>query len=191
MITFFETPEALIYAVRTAESIDIQTVNKLIWLFGNARPVESPVISGLYIGPRKEMITPWSTNAVEITQNMGISNIDRIELYRKSQSHDHYDAMLEALYEKLDQDLFTIHHIPEDIRHIEDIAGYNSREGLALSEEEVEYLNALSLKIGRKLTDSEIFGFSQVNSEHCRHKIFNGTFIIDGVASGIFSFSIN
>ncbi|MFN7329053.1 MAG: phosphoribosylformylglycinamidine synthase, partial [Bacteroidota bacterium] len=52
---------------------------------------------------------------------------------------------------------------------------------LALSEEEITYLNEVSWKLGRKLTDSEVFGFSQVNSEHCRHKIFNGTFVIDGV----------
>lgn len=57
---------------------------------------------------------------------------------------------------------------------------YNKVEGLALSEEEVDYLNNLSTKLGRKLTDSEIFAFSQANSEHCRHKIFNGTFVIDG-----------
>ena len=49
-----------------------------------------------------------------------------------------------------------------------------------MSDEEIEYLNGVSNKIGRPLTDSEVFGFSQVNSEHCRHKIFNGTFVIDG-----------
>ena len=49
-----------------------------------------------------------------------------------------------------------------------------------MSDEEVDYLNSLAEKLGRKLTDSEVFGFSQVNSEHCRHKIFNGVFVIDG-----------
>jgi phosphoribosylformylglycinamidine synthase len=182
MITFFETPDAIIYAIKSAETLDNQTVNKLTWLLGNAKPVESDAISGKYIGPRKEMITPWSTNAVEITQNMGICNIERIEVYRKAQSaNGQYDAMLETLYEKLDQEIFTINHIPENIAYIEDIAAYSIREGLALSEDEVSYLHGLEHKLGRKLTDSEIFGFSQVNSEHCRHKIFNGTFIIDGV----------
>ena len=88
--------------------------------------------------------------------------------------------MLEALYDELDQDIFTIHRLPEEIRYVDDVASYNVTEGLALSAEEVSYLELLPAKIGRKLTDSEIFGFSQVNSEHCRHKIFNGTFIIDG-----------
>src|SRR5204863_8778434 len=80
----------------------------------------------------------------------------------------------------LDQNLFTIHHLPEPIREIDNIAEYSEKEGLALSGEEIEYLNDISRKLERKLTDSEVFGFSQVNSEHCRQKIFNGTFIIDG-----------
>jgi phosphoribosylformylglycinamidine synthase len=182
MITFFETPDAMIYAVKTADPLDNQTVIKLTWLLGNAKPVENSTITGPYIGPRKEMITPWSTNAVEITQNMGIRSIERIEVYRKLQNtKGQHDVMLEALYEKLDQEIFTINHIPESITYIEDIADYNLREGLALSEDEVNYLHGLEYKLGRKLTDSEIFGFSQVNSEHCRHKIFNGTFVIDGI----------
>ena len=182
MIIFFEAQDTFIYAVKTTDPVDRQTVNKLIWLFGEAKPVESNAVSGIYIGPRKEMITPWSTNAVEITQNMGISGIERIEIFRKiAVNHPVYDAMLEALYKVLDQNLFTIEHVPEEISLIHDIAAYNVSEGLALNEDEVDYLEALTLKIGRKLTDSEIFGFSQVNSEHCRHKIFNGTFIIDGI----------
>ncbi|MCC7460072.1 MAG: phosphoribosylformylglycinamidine synthase, partial [Proteobacteria bacterium] len=76
--------------------------------------------------------------------------------------------------------IFKINIQPEAIREIDDISAYNQSEGLALNAEEVEYLNNLSKKMGRFLTDSEIFGFSQVNSEHCRHKIFNGTFVIDG-----------
>ncbi len=182
MITFFESPGGIVYAVKAAKPADIQTINKLSWLFGDARPLENGTVSGTFIGPRKEMITPWSTNAVEITQNMAICCIERIELFRKSRNgKEHYDAMLEAMYENLDQELFTIGHIPEEIHTIRNLRDYNHKEGLALSEEEVSYLEALSHKIGRKLTDSEIFGFSQVNSEHCRHKIFNGTFVIDGI----------
>jgi phosphoribosylformylglycinamidine synthase len=111
---------------------------------------------------------------------MGIKHIERIEVFFRAHRDDHFDAMLQAYYEKLDQDIFTIHHQPEPILQIDDITAYNSREGLALSESEIAYLEELSRKLSRKLTDSEIFGFSQVNSEHCRHKIFNGTFIIDG-----------
>ena len=88
--------------------------------------------------------------------------------------------MISEKFNGLNQSSFTIEIQPESILNIEDISAYNKEEGLSLSEEEVEYLETVSKKIGRPLTDSEVFGFSQVNSEHCRHKIFNGTFIIDG-----------
>ena len=78
------------------------------------------------------------------------------------------------------QDTFTIDKKPDPIVYIEDIRAYNQQEGLALNEDEISYLESLSKKLNRRLTDSEVFGFSQVNSEHCRHKIFNGRFIIDG-----------
>ena len=66
------------------------------------------------------------------------------------------------------------------IVYIENLEEYNEQEGLALSPEEIEYLHQVEGQLGRKLTDSEVFGFAQINSEHCRHKIFGGTFIIDG-----------
>jgi phosphoribosylformylglycinamidine synthase len=93
---------------------------------------------------------------------------------------EHFDPMLQSEYFVLDQNIFTVARQPESIIYIEDIAQYNQTQGLALSAEEIEYLEGLSKKLGRQLTDSEVFGFSQVNSEHCRHKIFNGQFIIDG-----------
>ncbi len=87
--------------------------------------------------------------------------------------------MLQRKYARLDQTIFSIDRKPEEIVYIDDIDTYNNTEGLALSSDEIDYLNSVSKKMGRKLTDSEVFGFSQVNSEHCRHKIFNGKFIID------------
>ncbi|MBQ5681543.1 MAG: phosphoribosylformylglycinamidine synthase, partial [Bacteroidaceae bacterium] len=130
---------------------------------------------------RREMITPWSTNAVEITQNMAIDGISRIEEYWAVSSEDaDYDPMLQRLYHGLNQDIFTIERKPEPIINIENLEEYNEQEGLALSPEEIEYLHGVEAQLGRKLTDSEVFGFAQINSEHCRHKIFGGTFIIDG-----------
>ncbi|HLW05942.1 MAG TPA: phosphoribosylformylglycinamidine synthase, partial [Marinilabiliaceae bacterium] len=124
----------------------------------------------------------WSTSAVEITQNMGVSGIIRIEeFFRVESEKSKFDPMLQRLYKGLEQNVFSINKQPEPIVNIEDIAAYNQEEGLALNDEEIEYLNSLSTRLGRKLTDSEVFGFSQVNSEHCRHKIFNGSFVIDGV----------
>ena len=180
MIVFFRAPGSPLYAIGVSRPLAVQDYEKLIWLLGGAKPLEKKELNGSFVGPRKEMITPWSTNAVEITQTMGIAGIQRIEeFFEVNEASAVHDKMLQHVYSKLDQDIFTIHHTPEPILEIADIAKYNKDEGLALSDEEVEYLNDVSKKLGRQLTDSEVFGFSQVNSEHCRHKIFNGTFIID------------
>ncbi len=181
MIIFFENSSKNIIATGTRQNLPEKELEKLIWLFGDARIISAETIQGLFVGPRKEMITPWSTNAVEITQNMGISGITRIEEFHSVPSEtDGYDPMLQSLYKGLDQKIFSIDKLPEPVFLIDDIKQYNLKEGLALNKDEISYLNKLSESIGRKLTDSEVFGFSQVNSEHCRHKIFNGTFIISG-----------
>ena len=181
MIHFFDNREDIIFAVQTEKDLSDSDVNKLSWLFGNSSPVDSDKIKTTCLGPRAVMVSPWSTNAVEMTQNMGINHINRIEKYAKI-DHDFkdYDPMLYEKFSELNQDLFIINIDPEPINYVDDISSYNDSEGLSLSEEEVGYLLNVSNEIGRKLTDSEIFGFSQVNSEHCRHKIFNGKFIIDG-----------
>jgi phosphoribosylformylglycinamidine synthase len=182
MILFFEDISKNIIAVGTSEKLPEKDIEKLSWLFGNASLISNESIEGTFIGPRKEMVTPWSTNAVEITQNMGIAGIKRIEEFHASVSKKpHYDPMLQSLYKGLDQIVFTIDKLPDPVFYIDDIKQYNLSEGLALNTEEVAYLDQLSNSLGRKLTDSEVFGFSQVNSEHCRHKIFNGTFILSGV----------
>ena len=180
MILFFKETIKTI-AVGTQVSLNQSDIEKLIWLFGEVDWIRNDLLEGQFVGPRKEMITPWSTNAVEITQNMGIKGIERIEEFFAADEQTHLDPMLQAMYHGLDQSLFNIHHLPETVIYIEDISAYNLREGLALSEDEIQYLEEVSVKISRKLTDSEVFGFSQVNSEHCRHKIFNGRFVIDGV----------
>jgi len=180
MIKFFIKKDKTVYAVDTEKEFDNITLEKLLWLFTEATLLEKDEIEGEYIGPRKEMITPWSTNAVEITQNMGISGIKRIEEFFPYEIGKDFDPMLQSIYYKLDQNIFKINKKPDPIYYIENIEEYNEKEGLALSNEEIEYLKNVSKILGRPLTDSEIFGFSQVNSEHCRHKIFNGIFIIDG-----------
>jgi len=181
MVLFFQGSSDKIFALSTDKPLSADDVKKLEWLFSNAVKLDDESIEGFFVGPRKEMITPWSTNAVEITQNMGLEGIIRIEEFFKVESDKaEYDPMLQVLDRGLDQEIFTIDKEPDPIIYIEDIAAYNEQEGLALSEEEIDYLNGVSERIGRKLTDSEVYGFAQVNSEHCRHKIFNGTFIIDG-----------
>jgi len=180
MVHFFGNANSKIYAVQTSKELSPKDTQKLNWLFGNQQKLPKASIDAFFIGPRVAMTTPWSTNAVEITQNMGIKNILRIEEFIASTKEEVFDPMIFEKYEEINQDSFTIDIEPEPILTIDDIAEYNQQEGLALNDEEIKYLNNLSAKIGRKLTDSEVFGFSQVNSEHCRHKIFNGTFIIDG-----------
>jgi len=185
MILFFECISRNLIVVETQSEIHKTDIEKLTWLFGHAPLVRQQSIIGTFIGPRKEMITPWSTNAVEITQNMGVAEIVRIEeLTFTDHSDPEYDPMLQTLYINPDQHLFSVGRKPEGVIKIEDIGQYNEKEGLALSDDEVLYLKELSKKIGRPLTDSEVFGFSQVNSEHCRHKIFNGIFIINGEEKG-------
>lgn len=181
MIRFFRTPSQSVIAVGVDHDLSQEEIQKLVWLFSEATPESSVNLEGWFVGPRKEMITPWSTNAVEITQNMGLSGILRIEEFFpvKDKTAEH-DPMLQRMYEGLNQTIFTIEKQPDPIVYIDDVASYNQQEGLALSEDEISYLNEVSQRIGRKLTDSEVFGFSQVNSEHCRHKIFNGIFVIDG-----------
>ena len=181
MILFFGTGNNTVIAVKAKEMLSQENVSALQWLFGNAQPLEQESVAGTFVGPRREMITPWSTTAVEITQNMNICGIERIEEFFATESPEPaYDKMLQRLYNGLDQEIFTIEKQPDPVIYIEDFEAYNKQEGLALNPEEIEYLKGLSQKLGRGLTDSEVFGFSQVNSEHCRHKIFGGVFIIDG-----------
>ena len=181
MVYFFQLNPTQHYLVETTEKLNNESLNKLSWLFNDAKIIESYQLEGKFIGPRKEMITPWSTNAVEISQNMGISGILRIEEFQLSDSEKaDYDPMLQQIYNGVNQDIFAIPNLPNPIEYINDISKYNDSEGLALSDDEVSYLNGVGDTIGRKLTDSEIYGFAQINSEHCRHKIFNGSFIIDG-----------
>ncbi len=182
MILFFQAQPSLFYVVSSSLKPVDQVIEKLTWLFGNAVLIEKESVEGLFIGPRREMVTPWSTNAVEITQNMGISGIERIEMFYSVENDQiDFDKMLQQLYKGIDQQAFMIFRKPEPLKPVIDISRFNSEYGLALSKEEVDYLEELSQHMKRPLTDCEVFGFSQINSEHCRHKIFNGQFIIDGV----------
>ena len=181
MIHFFGDLNTKVFAVQTTSEISTQSNQKLQWLFGNASQIEQSAIADFFIGPRAAMITPWSTNAVEISQNMGIKGVIRIEEFiPAAEIVGDFDPMLLQKYTALNQEIFNVSATPEAIKDVHDIAAYNQTQGLALNKEEIAYLDALAIKLGRKLTDSEVFGFSQANSEHCRHKIFNGTFIIDG-----------
>ena len=181
MIRFFQTPQKTVIATEVDHQLSEQEIKELNWLYGEASLLDAESLEGYFVGPRREMVTPWSTNAVEITQNMGLKGISRIEEYFPVDSKDaEHDEMLQRMYTGINQDIFTINIKPEPIKYVDNLEEYNEQEGLALSPEEIEYLHGLEKQNGRPLTDSEIFGFAQINSEHCRHKIFGGTFIING-----------
>ena len=180
MILFFGDPKLKVFAVKITKELSSEDIKKLSWVL-NSVYLESTKISEKFIGPKSLMISPWSTNAVEITKNMGLKNINRIEEFTYHKKSEKFDKMVNEEYPNLNQKIFDNNISPEKIYFIDSISDYNDEQGLALDDFEISYLENLSKKIGRKLSDSEVYGFSQVNSEHCRHKIFNGKFIIDGV----------
>lgn len=179
MICFFGSPKQHLYVVHKELPVSEEDQKKLEWLFNGYPLLRKSFIQDELVGPRINMITPWSTNAVEICRNMGLSDIVRIEQFW-APTEIEFDAMIHQKFKVLDQHVFDTKRIPEPVQSIDDISAYNNKEGLSLSPDEVRYLEGLAKRLGRALTDSEVFGFSQVNSEHCRHKIFNGTFVIDG-----------
>ncbi|MGA0154329.1 MAG: phosphoribosylformylglycinamidine synthase [Flavobacteriaceae bacterium] len=179
MLYFFGDPNSTLYVLQKAGELSEFDREKLQWLFNGMPLLNTTRIEGSFIGPRASMITPWSTNATEIMANMGIAQVKRIERFTLSQADQSFDPMLFQRYDGLDAQIFELNTTVATALSITDIDAYNRQEGLSLSEDEVAYLESLSAKLNRHLTDSEVFGFSQVNSEHCRHKIFNGIFEID------------
>ena len=147
-----------------------------------------------FVTPRKGTISPWSSKATDIFRNCGLSGIARVErgvCFRISPAVAPaalpalYDRMTEGVYTDLD-DLFD-QPPPKpgrtfDVlaRGIDAIREANDELGLAISEGEMQYLADSFTAAGRNPTDTELVMFGQVNSEHCRHKIFGAQFIIDG-----------
>jgi phosphoribosylformylglycinamidine synthase len=150
---------------------------RLSWLL-QAKRIDKDSLEGVFIGPRKEMITPWSTNACEISINAGLSGVTRIEKFTllSPEEYPSFDPMLEQKYSSLGPETLQLQHQREQESAVENVRQYNQDHGLALSEEEVVFLEEASERIGRKFSETEVFSFSQINSEHCRHKIFNGEF---------------
>ena len=113
MIHFFGNQTNTVFAVQTENPISTEAISKLNWLFGASTKIEQSILSDVFVGPRATMITPWSTNAVEITQNMGIAGIIRIEEFEKvSDDFTSFDPMLSQKYTELNQTIFTINVLP-------------------------------------------------------------------------------
>ena len=123
MIHFFGNQNSKVFAVQATKELTAETISKLNWLFGNQPKINVASLDAFFIGPRAAMITPWSTNAVEISQNMGISDIIRIEEFEVStEAFLEYDPMISEKYQGLNQESFTIEIQPEPILNIKDIA---------------------------------------------------------------------
>ena len=180
MILFFGDSKSKVFAVETSVKLSTKNLKKISWAL-NSTFINKNRIEEKFIGPKSSMISPWSTNAIEITKNMGVESLIRIEVFNNVKINRYFDRMIHQKYNELNQKVFTNILNAEKQLIIDNIKTYNDEQGLALDEFEISYLENLSKKIGRSLTDSEVYGFSQVNSEHCRHKIFNGKFIINGI----------
>ncbi|MGI6293552.1 MAG: phosphoribosylformylglycinamidine synthase [Bacteroidales bacterium] len=179
---FFLDNRTRVYVLQTKGQLSENQLQVLTWLFDGAEQIEQdhPFLKNRFKGPRRELPTPWSTVATEICHGINIPGIVRIEEFFPLAEQEPYDYMFHEEYKGLEDPVFYSKRVREPVRYVADIEAYNREESLALSKEEIHYLELLAQRLGRPLTDSEVFGFSQVNSEHCRHKIFNGTFILDG-----------
>ena len=151
-----------------------------------------------FVGPRRSTISPWSSKTEDIIKNVGFKNIKRVErLYGfkfdqlVEQSHDFsmfYDRMTQEVYKSKDdfQHLF-VSDAPRPLNYVdilkngkEALEQANTSFGFAMSSDEIEYLFNFYKKENRNPTDAELMMFAQANSEHCRHKIFNAKWDIDG-----------
>ena len=114
MILFFKTTQKSVIATQVDHQLNEQEIKELCWLYGDATLLDGETLDGYFVGPRREMITPWSTNAVEITQNMGLKGIQRIEEYFPVESKDaEHDPMLQRMYNGLNQNIFTVNIQPD------------------------------------------------------------------------------
>ena len=185
-------------------SIEYDTLNSLL-AYGTPAAPNNNNGTLMLVVPRPGTISPWSSKATDIARHCGLNAISRIErgtVYyfarRDGASltaadlaaiapHIH-DRMTEIILGELDGAQILFRHLPpKPLTTIDILSGGNAAlaqanqdMGLALSADEIEYLVANFTQIGRNPTDVELMMFAQANSEHCRHKIFNATWVIDG-----------
>lgn len=193
----------LVYFIESSGMLDNSTAERVCALLAAQPGFDRK--GGFFITPRKGTISPWSSKATDIFRNCGLEAINRVEhgvhmrLVDKtgatlgirdlgSAGRQLYDRMTEAVYEDVSDffrqfDPAPMRTIPLMERGSVALEKANTDWGLAMSKEEIEYLVAAYRKVGRDPTDAELVMFSQVNSEHCRHKIFNADWTVDGEKS--------
>ncbi|AUG99921.1 phosphoribosylformylglycinamidine synthase [Prodigiosinella confusarubida] len=184
-------------------SSDEQSRLTLLLKYGPSLTEHEPTGHLILVTPRPGTISPWSSKATDIAHNCGLQKVLRLErglafyIHAPTLSEAQWqelgallhDRMMESVFDDLQQatQLFT-HHQPAPLKRVEillqgrqALEAANVRLGLALAEDEIDYLMDAFIKLGRNPTDIELYMFAQANSEHCRHKIFNADWVIDGV----------
>ncbi|HTM60066.1 MAG TPA: phosphoribosylformylglycinamidine synthase [Burkholderiales bacterium] len=154
---------------------------------------QAPSASGTVylVVPRLGTISPWSSKATDIAHNCGLKSVRRIErgtAYTIDSANPRvatliHDRMTETVLASFDEAAKLFEHVPPralGLIRLNDLRKANGELGLALNEDEIEYLERAYKAIGRDPTDAELTMFAQANSEHCRHKIFNADWIVDG-----------
>ncbi|MCE0814265.1 phosphoribosylformylglycinamidine synthase [Buttiauxella sp. S04-F03] len=171
--------------------------------YGPTLADHAPTGDLILVTPRPGTISPWSSKATDIAHNCDLAKVKRLErgvayyitastltdAQRQEVASLLHDRMMESVFGSLDgaQQLFS-HHTPAPVQSVdlltqgrEALVEANIRLGLALAEDEIDYLQDAFTKLGRNPNDIELYMFAQANSEHCRHKIFNADWVIDGV----------
>jgi phosphoribosylformylglycinamidine synthase len=183
------------YFIETDGKLNDEELARLKDLLGI--PASLPPAPGgtlLLVTPRLGTISPWASKATDIAHNCGFAAIHRIErgiaYYAKGQvdAAKLHDRMTESLLDNIDAAEQLFHHVaPQPLTSVDILAGgraalviSNGALGLALSEDEIDYLVENFTRLQRNPTDVELMMFAQANSEHCRHKIFNASWTVDG-----------
>jgi phosphoribosylformylglycinamidine synthase len=179
------------YFVETERELDAAGRRLLERLLDDGSPPPPAGSGTLYlVVPRLGTISPWSSKASDIARNCGLAGVKRIERGTVFFVDSENPAIVALLHDRMTQTVLRsfddagrlFEHVPpRPLRFVSDIRTANRELGLALSEDEIEYLERAYRGLGRDPTDAELTMFAQANSEHCRHKIFNADWIIDGV----------
>lgn len=187
----------------TLSETDLTTLEALM-TYGPSEDKGSTDGTLLLVVPRPGTISPWSSKATDIAHNCGLHNVLRVErgtayyLQAKSALNDAQlavlaellsDRMVETVLDELQQaEMLFTHHQPKPMTQVDILAGgtgalklANVELGLALADDEIDYLVASFEELQRNPSDAELMMFAQANSEHCRHKIFNASWTVDGV----------
>ncbi|PZR07003.1 MAG: phosphoribosylformylglycinamidine synthase [Archangium gephyra] len=154
--------------------------------YGPTQPARKVEGRTFVVVPRLGTVSPWSSKATDIARNCGLEAVQRIErgiVWTLAHGQAPFDRMTESVLPSLDaaSEIFTRHQ-PRPLKTIPlgELKAANVKLGLALAPDEIDYLVENFTKLGRDPSDVELMMFAQANSEHCRHKIFNAKFVIDG-----------